>query len=267
VALLVLLAPPRLLAWKDLSEDYVRRQVEIMLAQGTSPAARLKARWALVEAGRAAVYPLGQLARKHPELTWPIAHLLDVIRSDAEVVRIFSELLDSPSPGERLRKEIRGFLGSSIDDMLGVHLSTREERRAWIASNASYLVYDPAQFRFLVDEEARRRRRPLVPTPQRGTAHQAVDRAYGRLILALHLGNLEIVRAMVGPQVQLIRKQGRVDRIPALDLDAFTGPPSTHRALFFQKEGGRWIVRSARAYFWFLEAKPLCVEAGLKPVE
>src|SRR5262245_3582551 len=89
--LLLCALPGRALAWQDLAEDYVRKQVELIAAKETAAAARQLATGALLSTGRAAVHPLTEVARKNPTLAWSAVHLLDALRTDAEVVRAFSE--------------------------------------------------------------------------------------------------------------------------------------------------------------------------------
>jgi hypothetical protein len=268
LTLVVLVSPPAA-AWQDLAEPYVQGQLEKLVDRRTPAADKLRVTWTLVDAGRAALHPLGEVASKQAKLAWEAVRMMDLIRTDAEVPRRFSGFLDAMPAGLRKVPGARASLQSRLEDMLGRRFASAGERASWLRANGDYLRYDPARFRFLVDQGARAGRRPLVPTPPQQTGHEAVDRAYASLVLALHLGNIERVRVMVGPRVQLFRKQGRVDTLPGIDLDAFHGSPERARAGLVRVEGGRWLVRSNAAYFRFetVGSRLLCVEAGHKPIE
>jgi hypothetical protein len=215
------------------------------------------------------VSPLAAVAAKQPKLAWEAVRMLDLIRTDAEVPRQLSGFLDALPPGLRKVPGARASLQSRLEDMLGRRFANGAERATWLKANADYLRYDPARFRYVVDEGARTRRQPLVPTPQAATGREAIDSAYARLILALHLGNVEIVRSLVGPRVRLERKQNRVSTFPGIDLDAFYGPAAAHRVQVVRLDGARWLYRSNAAYFRFevSSGKVLCVDAGFKPIE
>lgn len=266
--LVVLLSSPAL-GWQDLAEPYVQGQLEKLVDRKAPAGDKLRATWTLVEAARAAVSPLAAVAAKEPRLAWEAVRMLDLIRSDAEVPRRFSSFLDALPPGLRKVPGARASLQSRLEDMLGRRFASAAERAAWIKANADFLRYDPARFRYAVDERARARRRVLVPTPQEATGREAIDLTYAKLILALHLGNVEIVRSLVGPRVRLERKQNREDTFSGIDLDAFHGPPAAHRAQAIRAEGSRWLYRSSAAFFRLeVDAgKVLCVEAGLKPIK
>ncbi|MFZ5785764.1 MAG: hypothetical protein ACOY3Y_04910 [Acidobacteriota bacterium] len=267
--LLLLLLPCRALAWQDLAEPYVQGQLEKLVDRKVSAGDKLRATWTLVEAARAALHPLGELATRQPKLAWEAVRMMDSIRTDAEVPRRFSSFLDALPAGLRKVPGARASLQSRLEDMLGRRFASGTERAGWIKANADYLRYDPARFRYVVDEGARARRQPLVPTPQAQTGREAIDLGYAKLILALHLGNVEIVRSLVGPRVRLERKQNREDTFPGIDLDAFHGPPAGHRAQAVRAEGSRWLYRSSAAYFRLelVGGKVLCVEAGFKPIK
>jgi hypothetical protein len=258
------------LAWQDLTEDCVLNHVKLIQDPKTSTETRQATTWFLVYVHRAAVYPLTQVAKKHPELAWTAVHLLDLIRTDNSVVKTFSQFLDAPPDGLKSTGEAQGFLSSRLEDMVGRKFKDEKERRDWVKENADYLAYDPARFHFVLDQEAKNKKQIMLHYPFAPSDHLDLDLAYGRLILALHLGQQEALKTMVGPEVQIVRKGGKIDTTPELDLDAFADPPINHRAILFRDEGaGRWLVRSNDAYFFFegSGAKLLCVKAGLKPVE
>ncbi len=264
----LLLAGGQALAWQDLTGDCVLENVKTIHAPGSTPAARQAATWFLASVNRAAVYPLAEVARKHPELAWTAVHLLDLVRTDRQVVKVFSEFLDSPPEGLRSTGEAQGFLSSRLEDMLGRTFKDGAERRAWVRENADYLAYEPAAFRFSIDQEAKRKKQPMLHYPYAASPHAAVDLAYHRLVLALHLDQAEAWKSMLGPEVKVIRGGGRQDTTPALDLDAFRDPPMNHRAITVRDEGrGRWLVRAGDAYFFFEGEPPTCVKAGMKPIE
>lgn len=266
VLAVVLFAPARGLGWQDLNPAYVRQRVERIADPQTAPEARRAATWALVSSGRASVAAIAQLARTEPKLLWTSVGLLDLVRTDALVVETFSGLLDGLPGGLKDSGEIRGFLGSRLEDMLGRTFKTDAERRAFVAQNARYLVFDPATMRFVIDEEARARKQPMLHYPYAPSAHAAVDLAFWRLLQALHLGQTEVIQAVIGPEVKLVHRRPGVDTHPELDLDAFADPPHNHRALTVRDEGdGRWLVRTADAYFFFAGDK--CIKAGMKPIE
>ncbi len=262
----VLFAPARGLGWQDLNPAYVRQRVERIADPQTAPEARRAATWALVSSGRASVAAIAQLARTEPKLLWTSVGLLDLVRTDALVVETFSGLLDGLPGGLKDSGEIRGFLGSRLEDMLGRTFKTDAERRAFVAQNARYLVFDPATMRFVIDEEARARKQPMLHYPYAPSAHAAVDLAFWRLLQALHLGQTEVIQSVIGPEVKLVHRRPGVDTHPELDLDGFADPPHNHRALTVRDEGdGRWLVRTADAYFFFAGDK--CIKAGMKPIE
>jgi hypothetical protein len=255
-------------AWQDLTGDCVLENVKKIADPKATPAERQAATWFLVSVNRAAVYPLVEVARKHPELAWEAVGLLDLIRTDSQVVIAFSEFLDSPPEGLKSTGEVQGFLGSRLEDMLGRTFKDSAERRAWVKENGPYLAYEPATFRFSIDLEAMVKKQIMLHYPYAASPHAAVDLAYNQLVLALHLDQPEALRTMLGPEVKVTRGGGKHDTTPELDLDAFQDPPSNHRAITFRDEGqGRWLVRSAQGYFFFEGEKPVCVKAGLKPIE
>lgn len=266
----LLLAPGRSFGWQDLNPDFVRQRVERIANPQTSIEDRHAATWSLVSAGRASVGALAQLARTQPALLWTCVGLLDLIRTDALVVEVFSLLLDE-GPGPRSggltdSGELRGFLGSRLEDMLGRSFKTDAERRAFIAQNARYLVFDPAALRFVLDAEALRKKQAMLHYPYAPSAHAAADLAFWRLLQALHLGQSKVAESLIGPDVKLVHGGGKPETRPELDLDAFTGPPHNHRALSVRDEGGgRWLIRTANAYFFF--AGDRCVKAGMKPID
>ena len=192
----VLLAAGPARAWQDLAEPYVQGQLEKLVDRKAPAGDKLRATWALVDAGRAAVSPLAELATKQPKLAWEAVRLMDLIRTDAEVPRRFSGYLDAMPAGLRKVPGARASLQSRLEDMLGRRFGNAAERAAWLRANGDYLRYDPARFAYLVDEAARTRRQPLVPTPPAQSGREATDRVYASLILALHLGNVEIVRSL-----------------------------------------------------------------------
>jgi hypothetical protein len=262
------LAPARAHAWQDLHPDFVRQQVAKIADPKASLEQRRALTWALASTGRAAVHPLARLARTEPRLLWTCVGILDLVRTDAHVVETFSAFMDGLPGGLADTGEIRGFLGARLEDMLGRTFPTPAARRAWVKEHARWLVFDAARLRFVVDEEARRKNQPMLHYPYAPGPHQAVGVAFWRLLLALHLGQVKAVEAMLGPQVKLVRGGGRVDTRPELDLDAFAGPPHNHRALLLRDEGqGRWLVRTGAAYLFFEGDPPRCVKAGMKPIE
>lgn len=262
----VLLAPVRGFGWQDLNPSYVRQRVERIADPQTAPEARRAATWALVSAGRASVAALAQLARTEPKLLWTCVGILDLVRTDALVVETFSGLLDGLPGGLKDSGEVRGFLGSRLEDMLGRTFKTDAERRMFVAQNARYLVFDSATLRFVLDEEARTRKQPMLHYPYAPSAHAAVDLVFWRLLQALHLGQTQVIESLIGPEVKLVHNNRVPDTHPELDLDAFADPPHNHRALTIRDEGnGRWLVRTADAYFFFAGDK--CIKAGMKPIE
>lgn len=254
-------------ATQDLDEKYVTEQVKTMVEKPGSPAA-INAHWTLLAAGLAAVYPLGAVARKHDQLAWTAVHVLDAIRTDAHVLRLFSEFLDKPPAGLKSTGEVAGFLSSRLADMLppGVALDTDEARRRWLKAHSDFLVYEPAELRFYLDKDAMKTKRFLIPTPQRKAAHAKASAAYGRLLAALHVGHLAAAQRLAGPRCPVVKKGGRTETAPELDIDAFSGPMRNHRALTLRHEGGaRWLVRSGAAYFFFDGDQ--CTKAGMKPID
>ncbi len=253
-------------AWQDLAEGFVREQVACVKDAAKPQAERDACRWRLLSVGRPAVHPLGQVARKHPDLAWAAVGLLDSVRVNSEVVKLFSEFLDTPPAGLRSTGEVQGFLRSRLEQMLGRTFTSAEERRRWMAKHADHLVYDPARFRFEVDASAYAG--GWLPTKPKPGPEQAVSLAYERLLKALHCRQDAVVRALVGPEVKLVHGGAKVDTRPELDLDAFSDPLFNHRAFTIRNDGpGRWLVRSAAAYFHFAGAKLRCVKAGMKPIK
>ena len=253
-------------AWQDLSENFVRDQVACLLDAGKSRAEKDACRWRLVSVGRPAVYPLGEVARKHPELAWEAVGLLDSIRVNSQLVRLFSEFLDAPPEGLKSTGEVQGFLRSRLEQMLGRSFKNDEQRRRWVKNNSKNLVYDPARFRFELKPEAYRG--GWLPTKVNGGPEKAVSLAYERLLKALHCRQEKALRSLVGPGVALVHGGGKKDTRPELDLDAFGDPLFNHRALLIRKDGqGRWLVRAGDAYFHFAGKDLKCVKAGMKPME
>ncbi|HOX47172.1 MAG TPA: hypothetical protein PK668_26495 [Myxococcota bacterium] len=264
----LLLAGAPALAWQDITGECALENVRKIADPKTTPAERQAATWFLVSVHRAAVYPLAEVARKYPALAWEAVHLLDLIRTDRHVVEVFSEFLDSPPEGLRSTGEVQGFLGSRLEDMLGRRFRDSAERRAWVKENGPYLAYEPATFRFSIDQEARAKGQLMLHYPFAASPHAAVDLAYNQLVLALHLDQREALARLLGPEVKLARGGGRRDTVPELDLDRFKDPPANHRAVSFRDEGhGRWLVRANDAYYFFEGERPICVEAGMKPIE
>lgn len=265
-----LLVPARGLGWQDLSPAFVREQLERIADPRTSAADKRAATWTLVSAGRASVGGIAAAVRSEPRLLWTGIGVLDLVRTDALVVELFSELLDKLPGGLANTGEIRGFLGSRLGDMLGRTFQTDAERRAFVADSARYLVFDPLTLRFQLDEEARRKKQPMLHYPYAPSAHAEVDLAFWRLLLALHLGQTAAVESLCtpGPELKLVHGGGKIDTRPELDLDAFAAPPHSHRALSVRDEGkGRWLVRTAATYFFFAGSPARCVKAGMKPIE
>lgn len=266
----LLLAPARSFAWQDLNPDFVRHSVERIADPRTPAEERRAASWALVSSGRASVGALATLARTDSRLQWTSIGLLDLVRTDALVVQTFSALIDGspggPPGGLKDSGEVRGFLQSRLEDMLGRTFKTEAERRTFVAQNARYLVFDPATLRFIVDEEARAKKQPMLHYPYAPSPHAAVDLAFWRLVQALHLGQAQVVESLIGPAVRLVRGGGKIDTRPELDMDAFSDPPHNHRALSIRDEGsGRWLLRTGSAYLFFEGGR--CVKAGMKPIE
>jgi len=263
-----LLFSTRSFGWQDLHPDYVRKQVEFIADAKTPLEAKRAATWNLVSVGRASVDGIAKIAKTDPQLLWTCVNLLDLIRTSYEVVEVFSSLLDRLPGGLKDTGELRGFLSSRLEDMLGRTFKSAEERRAFVAENAKYLSFDPAKLRFVVDEEGRRKKQPMLHYPYAKSDHAAVDLAFFWLLMALHLGQTKVVESMIGPEVKLVREGGKQHTRPELDIDAFADPPLNHRAMSFRDEGkGRFLVRTANAYLFF-EGEPLrCVKAGLKPIE
>jgi hypothetical protein len=264
--LLGLLLPARGFGWQDLHPDFVRQRVEHIADPRTPADERRASSWTLVSAGRASVGALANLARTDSRLQWTSIGLLDLVRTDALVVETFSALLDGLPGGLNGSGEVRGFVRSRLEDMLGRTFPSDVERRTFVAQNARYLVFEPATLRFVIDEEARKKKQAMRHYPYAPSSHAAVDLAFWRLLLALHLGQTQAVESMLGPGVRLVRGGGKLEVRPELDLDAFSDPPHNHRALTVRDEGsGRWLVRTGSAYFFFEGGR--CVQAGMKPIE
>lgn len=104
----LLLVPARGFAWQDLSPDYVRAQVERIADPKTPAADRRAATWALASAGRASVGGIAALARTEPRLLWTAIGLLDLVRTDALVVELFSQFLDKRHRALSVRDEGKG---------------------------------------------------------------------------------------------------------------------------------------------------------------
>ena len=266
VAAALLFTSARSLAWQDVNPDFARQLVEKIADAKTSAEEKRALTWSLVSTGRAAVHPLATVAQSNPKLLWTCVGILDLVRTDHHVVETFSKFMDKLPGGLKDTGEIRGFLGSRLEDMLGRSFKTDGERRAFVKENALWLTFDPASLRFVVDEQARKKNQPWLHYPYAPGPHQAVDLAFWRLLLAMHLGQTKTVESMLGPDVKLARGGGKAETRPELDLDAFAGPPENQRALLVRDEGnGRWLVGTASAYFFF-EGDPLkCVKAEMKP--
>lgn len=263
-----LLSSGRSFAWQDLNPDYVRKQVELIADPKTPPETRRAVTWNLVSVGRASVGGIEKLARTEPRLLWTCVNLLDLIRTSFDVVQTFSALLDGLPGGLADTGELRGFISSRLEDMLGRTFKTPAERRAFVSEDAVYLSFDPTTLRFVVDEEGRAKKQAMLHYPYAKSAHAAVDLAFFRLLMALHLEQTKVVESMVGPEVKLVHGGRQSHTRPELDLDAFSDPPHNHRALTIRDEGkGRFLVRTGDAYFFF-EGEPVrCVKAGMKPIE
>ena len=268
VPLLVVLAPLGAWGWQDLSHDFVADQVRLIDDSRTPVGTRQARTWALASAGRAAVHPLAELAKKEPALLWTCVNLLDLIRTDYHVVEVFSQFLDQLPGGLADSGELRGFLSSRLEDMTGRKFFTAKERRAWVQQNAIHLRFAPATFRFVIDEEAKKKRKFMLHYPYAPSEHAAAELTYWKLVVALHLAQIDAVRTLIGREVKLVRDGRRLHTRPELDVDAFAGPVTEQRALTVRREGpNRWLVRSAHAYFT-LEGDPArCVKAGLKPMD
>ncbi len=258
------------LAWQDLAPDYVKSQVERIADPATTRDERAKARAALILSGRAAIDPLIQTARAEPKHRWTVIHLLESIRTDAQVVRYFSALLDGAdvADNEKLGGEIRGFLIASLQDMTGQRFKTSEARRAWVKAHADRLAWDDATMRFVgvpISEKLRHRgitqRHDISP---RGAA----GAAYFRLILALTTGHKPTIDALVAKGVRLVETSPS-DTVPALVLDRFRDRPRNHRALRVVARDGGWLFRSGQAYLIIKHdgTSYKCVEAGMKPID
>lgn len=262
----LLLRPAPGLGWQDLNPDFVRQRVAHIADPRTPLQERQASSWALVSSGRASVAALATLARTDSRLQWTSIGLLDLVRTDALVVETFSALLDGLPSGIKDSGEVRGFVHSRLEDMLGRTFKSDAERRAFVTQNARYLVFDPATLRFVIDEEARQKKQAMLHYPYAPCPHAAVDLAFWRLLLALHLGQTQAVESMIGPAVRLVHGGGKQEVRPELDLDAFSDPPHNHRALTVRDEGsGRWLVRTSRAYLFFEGGR--CVRAGMKPID
>jgi len=206
------------------------------------------------------------VARKHPELAWTVVGLLDSVRVNSQVVKLLSEFLDKPPAGLRSTGEVQGFLRSRLEQMLGRTFADDAQRRRWVAKHADHLVYDPARLHFELDASAYAG--GWLPTRPKPGPELAVSLAYERLLKALHCRQDAVVRSLVGPEVKLVHGGGKVDTRPALDVDAFSDPLFNHRAITIRNDGGgRWLVRSAQAYFHFAGKELRCVKAGMKPIE
>lgn len=263
-----LLSSVRSFAWQDLHPDHVRKQVELIADPKTPPELRRAATWGLVSVGRASVSGIAQLARTEPRLVWTCVNLLDLIRTSFDVVQTFSALLDGLPGGLADTGEMRGFISSRLEDMLGKTFKTPAERRAFVSENAVYLSFDPATLRFVVDEEGRAKKQGMLHYPYAKSAHAAADLAFFRLLMALHLQQTKVVESMIGPDVKLVHGGRKEHTRPELDLDAFADPPINHRVLSFRDEGnGRYLLRTGDAYLFF-EGEPMrLVKAGMKPIQ
>lgn len=267
-ALSLTLLPGVASAWQDLAPDFVRDRVAEIADPATAPEARQRATWALLSSGRAAVDPLIAVAKEQPTLAWTAVHLLDALRTDAAVVRAFSRFLDAPPAGLQSTGEVAGFLTSRLEDMLDHHFSSPGDRRRWVAANAAYLEFLPAAQRFRVRTAARDRAVPLTPTPAAEGPSAGAERAFHKLLMALHSGYRPATDALVGAAVKLVRAGGKLETTPALDLDAFADPPRNHRALSVTRRDDGWLVRTGGAWFVFAgEPEPRCVSAGMKPID
>lgn len=267
-ALTLTLAPGVASAWQDLAHDFVRDRVAEIADPATAPEVRQRATWTLLSTGRAAVDPLVALAKEHPQLAWTAVHLLDAVRTDAAVVRAFSGFLDAPPEGLRSTGEVAGFLSSRLEDMTGQDFATSDDRRRWVAANAAYLEFLPAEQRFRVRTAARDKKQALIPTPAAEGPSAAAERAFHKLLMALHSGYEPAVKALVGPDVKLVRAGGRVETTPALDLDAFADAPRNHRAFSVVRRDAGWLVRTGDAWLVFAgDPEPRCVSAGMKPID
>lgn len=124
-----------------------------------------------MSAGRASIAPLAELLQGDQRRLRPYVSMLDLLLTDAKVVEVFSSFLDGVPNQPNDTGEVRGFVASRLQDMLGRSFKTDAERRSVVADNTRYLAFDSATLRFVVDEEARKKQQPMLYYPYAPGAH------------------------------------------------------------------------------------------------